>query len=139
MSLSKEPANWEKNLDEAIAKRKESMAAKKKSKRVLRVPSEDEEERSVKFSDNHVDISEDTFAHFPPSPPKKKKRVLVDSSNEPVAFNLGQAIFDAPISFQEEVEESVEDQIPCGLCNTPLKVGVSAAGKEYMMCVNSDS
>lgn len=73
MSLSKEPANWEKNLDEAIAKRKESMAAKKKSKRVLRVPSEDEEERSVKFSDNHVDISEDTLAHFPPSPPKKKK------------------------------------------------------------------
>ena len=49
------------------------MAAKKKSKRVLRVPSEDEEERSVKFSDNHVDISEDTLAHFPPSPPKKKK------------------------------------------------------------------
>lgn len=157
MSLSKE-LEWEKNIGKQFSKRKEeskkgskAVASNppRKSKRVLRIPSDEEnekdeekhfskrvgeEEEEVEMTTVETDGPCASSGGFAASPPKKMKK---DSKVE--RFDLCKALFSAPISFQEDAEEDPEDQIPCGLCDTPLKVGMSAAGKEYMMCVNSET
>lgn len=151
MSLSKE-LEWEKNLDRQLSKRKEeskmssaSASKTKKTKRVLRIPSEEEGGEETRVGEEETatvesgggsndDNDADIDANSPVVSTKKKKK---DNTVGP--FDLSKAVFNAPISFQEDAEEDPEDEILCSLCTAPLRVGMSTTGKEYMMCINNDT